>query len=424
MERLSRRRFLGSFGLAAGGALAYAPSALAAVPTPAGGGASVVRDHLQVNVRASAPARVRARAWLHGVPSSELVTPWQLTNASNAAQISLPGASLNKAWSWRGEVQDRLGLTVAKADVARRVPGWPAPMTASAFTFGFGSCIIHSRAAPAMTHLPVHDPRFFAIIGDMDYVDRNSNQGYALYSKWFCNWLTRPEVAPLVATCPILGVQDDHDYGLNDCWADTYKHFTARAFADVIPGAPYPAPTYRRWSIGDLDVWMLDCRRYKDPPASQGTWENGLWMSVLRSTQRNWLLNGLSASPARVKIVLSPMSFSCNWSAGEQRLVRQWINDHVHGTVIFCSGDRHATAFVHNPDAPRIWELLACPINNPVKHPVPSVKGLLWSENPGGRAISNAVGLVEVDTATAKPHVTLRAITDTGSTLHAITIRV
>jgi phosphodiesterase/alkaline phosphatase D-like protein len=93
-------------------------------------------------------------------------------------------------------------------------------------------------------------------------------------------------VAPLVATCPILGVQDDHDYGLNDCWADTYKHFTAQAFADVIPGAPYPAPTYRRWSIGDLDVWMLDCRRYKDPPASQGTWENGLWMSVLRSTQR------------------------------------------------------------------------------------------------------------------------------------------
>jgi hypothetical protein len=52
------------------------------------------------------------------------------------------------------------------------------------------------------------------------------------------------------------------------------------------------------------------------------------------------------------------------------------------------------------------------------------VKGLLWSENPGGRAISNAVGLVEVDTATASPHVTLRAITDTGSTLHAITVKV
>jgi hypothetical protein len=79
---------------------------------------------------------------------------------------------------------------------------------------------------------------------------------------------------------------------------------------------------------------------------------------------------------------------------------------------------------VHDPAAPRIWELLACPINNPVKHPVPSVKGLLWSENPGGRAISNAVGLVEVDTASASPHVTLRAITDTGSTLHAITVKV
>ncbi|HEV8156788.1 MAG TPA: hypothetical protein VGP67_14780, partial [Gaiellales bacterium] len=100
-----------------------------------------------MNVRASAPARVRARAWLQGVSSSEMVTSWQMTNASNAAQISLPGASADKAWSWRGEVQDRLGLTVVKADADRRVPGWPAPMTASAFTFGFGSCIIHSRAA-------------------------------------------------------------------------------------------------------------------------------------------------------------------------------------------------------------------------------------------------------------------------------------
>ena len=276
-----------------------------------------------------------------------------------------------------------------------------------------------------MTHLPAHAPKFFAIIGDMDYVDRNADQDYALYSRWFRAWLTQPEVSPLVATCPIVGVQDDHDYGLNDCWADTYKHFAAQAFADVIPGAPYPAATYRRWSIGDVDLWLLDCRRYKDPKASQGgSWENGLWMSVLRNTQRTWLLNGLSASQARVKIVLSPVSFSCNWSEGEQRLVRNWVNDHVHGTVVFCTGDRHATAFVHDLTAPRIWELLACPINNPVKHPVPSVKGLLWSENAGGRAISNAIGLVEVDTAAATPHVKLRAITDSGATLHAITIDV
>jgi hypothetical protein len=116
------------------------------------------------------------------------------------------------------------------------------------------------------------------------------------------------------------------------------------------------------------------------------------------------------------------MSFAYYWSKGEQALVTQWIQDHVSGTVVFCTGDRHQTSFVH--PAPRIWELLACPINNPKKTLAYPVPGLVWVEHPDGIATSNAVGLVEVDTATARPSLTLRAVTDNGATLHAVTIRV
>jgi hypothetical protein len=423
---LSRKTFLGAALAGTGQLLVRSPIALAAPPGPAGGAASVVDDHLHVNVRATGPGRVRARIWPTGSPVSAIVTPWHATNASNAAQISVPEATLRKAWSWQGEVQDSLGISNPAADVVRTVPSWPAPMTRSAFTFGFGACIIHTLPAPTMTQLHAHGPKFFAMIGDMDYVDLNPIQNYALYSKWFKNWLDRPEITPLLAGHPIIGVQDDHDYGLDECWANTIKPFAAQAFADLIPGAPYPAPTYRRWSIGEVDVWMLDCRRYKDPKLSQGgAFENGQWMSVLRNTQRTWLLNGLAESPARVKVILSPMSFSCDWWWQEQQVVRNWVNGHVKGTVLFCTGDRHATAFVRNPSAPRIWEMLACPINNNVKHPISAtLPGLLWAEHPGQRATSNAVGIVEVDTAKAVPTVTLRAITDSGATLHAVTINV
>ena len=145
-------------------------------------------------------------------------------------------------------------------------------------------------------------------------------------------------------------------------------------------------------------------------------------MSTIRHVQRQWLLDGLAASQARIKIILSPMSFAYYWSKGEQALVKQWIQTHVGGTVVFCTGDRHQTSFVH--PAPRIWELLACPINNPKKTLAYSVPGLVWAEHFGGTATSNAVGIVEVDTATTKPFLTLRAVTDNGVTLHAETIPV
>jgi PhoD-like phosphatase len=426
MGALNRKAFLGAAAAGTGELLVRSPIALASPPGPAGGAASVVDDHLQVNVRATGPGQVRARVWPTDSPTAAIVTPWYPTNASNAAQISVPDATMRTAWSWQGEVQDSLGLSTPVADVVRTASSWPAAGTHSAFTFAFGACIIHTLPAPAMSHVHDHHPKFFAIIGDMDYVDLNTVQNYALYSKWFTNWFKRPEIAPMVGAHPIIGVQDDHDYGLDECWADTIKPYAAQAFADLVPGAPYPATTYRSWSIGDVDFWLLDCRRYKDPKLSQGgAFENGQWMSVIRSAQRTWLLNGLAASQARVKVILSPISFSCDWWWQEQQVIRSWVNHYVKGTVMFCTGDRHATAFVRNSSAPRIWEMLACPINNNVKHPISAtLPGLLWAENPGGRAISNAVGIVEVDTASAVPTVTLRAITDSGATLHAVTVNV
>jgi hypothetical protein len=355
-----------------------------------------------------------------------IVTPWYSTNSSNAARIGIPGTSVvNRGWSWQGEVQDPLGLQAPMADIVRQVPSWPPPGQRSAFAFAFGSCFTHAFPAPTITQARGANPQFFAMLGDMGYVDFGGSQNYARYSSSFVRWMTRTEVAGLLSASPIMAMQDDHDYGLDECWAQTVKGYAAQAFADVVPGTQYPALTYRRWSLGDVDVWLLDCRRYKDPKSTQGgVYENGRWMSVLRQTQRTWLLNGLAGSSARVKIVLSPMAFSFDWSGNEQNLVRQWVNEHVTGTVIFCSGDRHATAFVHSPAASQIWELLAGPLNNEVKHPVPNVRGLLWSENPGGRPRSSVVGIVEVDTQTPTPYVNLRAVTGDGRTLHGETVQV
>ena len=259
---LTRRRLLGTAAVGVGAIAVRVPAAFAAGPQPAGGGASVVGDRIWVNVRASAPARVKARLWPSASPAQVIDTPWYSTNRSDAARIPIPAASIvGTDWSWQGVVQDPLRLAPPTADNVRTLPRWPDRGTRSAFTFAFGSCITHLYSAPVLQHAAAADPKFFAIIGDMDYVDFGPVQNYALWSKWFRAWISNQYVSPLVHKTPIMGVQDDNDYGLDGCWANTWRVYTAEAYADVIPGTQYPDISYRSWGLGDVDCWLLDCRR-------------------------------------------------------------------------------------------------------------------------------------------------------------------
>jgi alkaline phosphatase D len=214
------------------------------------------------------------------------------------------------------------------------------------------------------------------------------------------------------------GVQDDHDYGQDDADGRTVKTYAAQAYADVIPGAQWPGADYRRWSIGDVDFFLTDNRRYRDPPAP---FENGTYRSVLGAQQRDWLLNGMAASTARVKVVFIPMTMAWYWSTGERDAVLQAIAARVQGTVIFCSGDKHAGAFIRH--ANRVWELLASPLENPVKHKTPAKPGVRYTENGTDKALWDVVGVVDVDTASAHT-VTLRLLRDTGDELHREVISV
>jgi len=87
--------------------------------------------------------------------------------------------------------------------------------------------------------------------------------------------------------------------------------------------------------------------------------------------------------------------------------VTQWIQDHVSGQSSSApetvtkppSSTRHrASDSWHAPSQPQ----------EDTRYPVP---GLVWASTPAVPD-SQRVGLVEVDTATARPSLTLRAVTD------------
>jgi phosphodiesterase/alkaline phosphatase D-like protein len=180
-----------------------------------------------------------------------------------------------------------------------------------------------------------------------------------------------------------------------------------------MPGVQWPGDNYRRWSIGEADFFLLDNRRYKDPPS--GPYENGRYMSVLRSTQRTWLLQGLASSTARVKFIFAPMSLAFGWRTEERQEIQTFIHANVSGPVIFLTGDRHAGAFARYSS--QVWEMLACPLRNTVKATTPTRTGVIWTENGTGPALYDAVGAVDVDTV-ASQTVTLRLLRDNGQELH------
>jgi alkaline phosphatase D len=416
---LTRRGFLGrTAALLSGGALLARVRSAAAgdeSPVPDFAAATILGGALVASVRATAPARIKLRAWPTANPASVVESPWVATNEAHAAEIALKEAGApGIRWSWQGLVQDPLGLTEPIADEVRTFPPRPGRGSRSSFTFAFGCCLNGSVPAHTLGVARAENPVFFAMIGDMGYPDRSpTGQDYPGYVTRFRNFLTRADVAPLLATAPFYGMQDDHDYGADDCWADTVKEYAGRAYADLLPGVHWPKHNYRKWAVGQADFFLLDNRRYKDN--LDGPFENGGYMSVMRSVQKRWLFDGLANSDARVKFVFSPMTMSWYWSRSERREVRDFINENVSGVVVFLTGDRHAGGFFRFPN--RIWELCASPLKNTGKAPSPSVEGLIWTENGAGPALSNCVGVVDVDTATAQ-RVTLRLMREDGVEMH------
>ncbi len=416
---ISRRTFLGGSLVLAGGAVAIAGDQAAAESGPKAEAACSTVDErgLRVAVLTTAPARVRVEAWPSGAPRDVVRSRWRHTNAADVAKVRLPGTDTpGRAWRWRAIVTAPGGGREV-TDRTRRIPRRPAPGEASAFTFAFGSCILQKHAIPALRVALEAEPQFFAMLGDLGYQDDPELHPYAQtydrYAELFRRILRRRDVARLLAVTPIYAVQDDHDYGQDNAWRDTVKSYAAQAYADVIPGAKWPGANYRRWSIGQVDFFLTDNRRFRDPP--NPPYQNGSYRSVLGTEQRTWLMDGLASSTAPLKVVFIPMTMTWYWSKGERTAVLDSIADRVDGTVLFCSGDKHAGAFVRHTE--RVWELLASPLQNPTKHRTPARPGVVWTENGTGRALWNVVGLVDVDTLTAQT-ATLRLVREDGEELH------
>lgn len=173
------------------------------------------------------------------------------------------------------------------------------------FTVAIGSCarFPEDPIQPIWREIERAGPELFFWTGDNIYGDALDPD---ILAEEYRRQRAVASLQPLLRTTPQLAVWDDHDFGLNDHdRTNPVKEEALAVFerywanpAHGLPGAP---GIFFRYSYGGVDFFFLDARYHRDPnaiPDSAGK-------TMLGAAQLAWLKEGLAASEAPFKVLIS-----------------------------------------------------------------------------------------------------------------------
>lgn len=254
------------------------------------------------------------------------------------------------------------------------------------YTFAFGSCSHQERFGehqPIWSAIEKEKPDCFFFIGDNIYLPSDPAKfptEREAVLKFYCDTYDRqrrmPELQPLLRSTYCFGIWDDHDYGPNNSdntWK--WKEVALEAFEAYFPGTyglPDARGCFQRFSWGDVDVFLLDDRTFRDPNDAPGADK-----TMFGAAQLAWLKDGLANSKAKVKLVVNgnqmlsdkhPHESWGTYFRPERDAFLRWLWDEKIGGVFFLAGDRHFAELIHKRD-PRgvgrdVWELTSSPLAN------------------------------------------------------------
>ncbi|MFD2937848.1 alkaline phosphatase D family protein [Spirosoma flavum] len=224
-------------------------------------------------------------------------------------------------------------------------------------TIAFGSCSDQKRLQPLWDDIVAQKPDVWIWLGDNIYGDSESMDTLrAKYARQKGN----PVYQQLRQTTPIIGVWDDHDYGVNDGGKEYPRRKESQQlmldFLDVSANSPlrtqeggYSANAYGPKGQR-VKVILLDGRYFRDPLKKDGKANvpdpSG---DILGEAQWKWLEQQLANSDADVHIIGSGIQVLpeehvyekwANFPTARQRLLDLLGKTKPKGTLLI-SGDRH-----------------------------------------------------------------------------------
>ncbi|MEM8909514.1 MAG: alkaline phosphatase D family protein [Bacteroidota bacterium] len=227
-------------------------------------------------------------------------------------------------------------------------------------TIAFGSCNRQDKPQVMWPFIIEQEPDLWIWLSDNIYADtEDMAQMKALYDLQ----KSHPGYQQLLAQCPVLGIWDDHDYGVNDGGKEyAQKDPSKQLMLDFLevpstaavrqrPGA------YQTYTLGEpgkqIKILLLDVRSFRDPLQKNRLGKsrylahpNG---SILGQAQWEWLDKELSNSEAQVHLLAGGIQMLprehrfekwANFPAERQRLLDLLVKTNVPNVVLL-SGDRH-----------------------------------------------------------------------------------
>lgn len=301
----------------------------------------------------------------------------------------------------------------------------PSPSSTGTVRLAFGSCSKVSQydAAPIYDAIAEEKPDFFIFGGDNVYfiVGDGSDQHFSttgakgdwdFYETMLARHLrtrVHPDLDHLLRSVPSYATWDDHDYGPNN--ADStlaMKEEATRAFKQVWANPSYGNEKtdgiFSSFRHGPVEVFIMDNRthKYSHYRHDDVTRENG---TIWGEAQLDWLMEGLKASTAPVKLIANGTQFLAMESDRSEGHYQEALNERTQllefleseeiGGVAFLTGDRHYSEVyqVSQPDGTLVLDFTSSPLqqNRKIRAHGASHPNQLWSMR------GNNYGLVTVE---------------------------
>jgi alkaline phosphatase D len=262
-----------------------------------------------------------------------------------------------------------------------------APHGAADFTFGFsGDLEAGHQPFTLLDSVRRRAPEFFFVLGDTCYADvprARFTPTLAHYREKHRENREDPYLARLLAATSVRAMWDDHEVHNDFDSTSRFLHEGRQAFVEYWPvrgEGGEPSVLYRRFSWGPAaDFFVLDCRQYRHPKGEA----EGAGKTMLGARQKAWLKDGLRASRAPFKFVLSSVPLHGPWGpdrwagyATERDELIAFVRTQRIEGVIVLSADVHGAVDVDLGTG--IREFIAGPIAAwPMCRVVPQARRLL-----------------------------------------------
>jgi alkaline phosphatase D len=210
-------------------------------------------------------------------------------------------------------------------------------------------------------------PDFFMHLGDTIYADMNGAARHL--PEFWAKYRTNRNDAwtqGCYAETSVYVTWDDHEV-VNDYYpGNPLAPIGRKAFLDYWPvrcPAGEGERIYRSFRWGRAaEIFMLDSRQYRNPAKN----------TMLGSSQKQWLLDGLAASSAVFKFVATPVPMagggSDRWDGypKEREQILHFIKERKIAGVVFLSCDMHYAAITKIPKSGGLRDITAGPIAAPL----------------------------------------------------------